>query len=114
MRFLATPHVTDRRGFLVAGVLIADREYNTPPQHLTVVGAKDDPVAKALFAAAIRQPVIYKRVEWWDKGKNPCPTRREISGPGKGCCVPPHRGQVLPSGLFARETDSEVALFLES
>src|SRR5690349_15054895 len=28
------------------------REFNTPPQHLTVVGAKDDPVAKALFAAA--------------------------------------------------------------
>ncbi|HEV3210661.1 MAG TPA: hypothetical protein VGY91_10380 [Chthoniobacterales bacterium] len=73
MRFLATPHVKDHRGFLVAGLLIADREFNTPPQHLTVVGAKDDAVAKALFAAAIKQPVIYKRVEWWDKREGPLP-----------------------------------------
>jgi uncharacterized protein YyaL (SSP411 family) len=73
MRFLATPQVTDRRGFLVAGVLIADREFNTLPQHLTVVGAKDDPIAKTLFAAATRQPVIYKRVEWWDRREGPLP-----------------------------------------
>src|SRR6516162_225913 len=73
MQFLATPHVADHRGFLVAGVLIADREFNTPPQHLTIVGAKDDPAADALFAAAIRQPTPYKRVEWWDKREGPLP-----------------------------------------
>ena len=73
MRFLATPHATDRRGFLVAGVLIADEEFNAPPQHLTVVGGKDDPVAQALFAAAIKQPAVYKRVEWWDPREGALP-----------------------------------------
>ena len=37
-----------------------DQELATPPQHLTVVGPKDDPAAKALFAAAIKQPATYK------------------------------------------------------
>jgi len=73
MRFLATPHVTDHRGFLVAGVLIADREFNTPPQHLTVVGGKDDPAAQALFRAVIKRPPTYKRIEWWDKREGPLP-----------------------------------------
>ncbi len=73
MRFLATPRVTDYRGFLVAGVLIADREFATAPRHLTVVGRKDDPAAQALFAAAIKQPATYKRVEWWDEREGPLP-----------------------------------------
>jgi uncharacterized protein YyaL (SSP411 family) len=73
MRFLAAPHAADQRGFLVAGVLIADRECNTLPQHLTVVGKKDDPTAQALFAAAIRQPDFYRRVEWLDEREGPLP-----------------------------------------
>jgi len=67
MRFLATPGATDHRGFLVAGVLLADREITSPPLHITVVGRKDDTAAQGLFAAAIREPTVYKRVVWLDE-----------------------------------------------
>jgi hypothetical protein len=73
MRFLATPGVTDHRGFLVAGVLLADKEIASPPLHITVVGRKDDPAAQRLFAAAIQEPTIYKRVEWLDEREGGLP-----------------------------------------
>jgi uncharacterized protein len=73
MRFLAAPGVADRRGFLVAGVLLADREMGAAPLHLAIVGRKSDPAARALFAAALRQPVTYKRVEWWDQHEGALP-----------------------------------------
>jgi len=73
MRFLSAPGVADHRGFLVAGILLADREIGTPPLHLTVVGRKSDPAAKALFLAALEQPVSYKRLEWWDSADGPLP-----------------------------------------
>ncbi|HXQ01349.1 MAG TPA: hypothetical protein VN801_00150, partial [Candidatus Udaeobacter sp.] len=73
MRFLATPHAADHRGFLVAGLLLADGELTSPPLHLTVVGGKDDPAAQALFEAAIKQPGTYRRIEWWDKREGPLP-----------------------------------------
>ena len=52
---------------MVAGILLADREIGAAPLHLAIVGRKNDPAARALFAAALKQPVAYKRVEWWDK-----------------------------------------------
>ena len=67
MRFLSASGVADRRGFLVAGILLADREIGAAPLHFAIVGRKSDPTARALFAAALKQPVAYKRVEWWDK-----------------------------------------------
>jgi uncharacterized protein YyaL (SSP411 family) len=73
MRFLAAPGVADRRGFLVAGALLADREIGAAPLHLAIVGRKSDPAARALFAAALRQPVTYKRVEWWDQREGALP-----------------------------------------
>ena len=73
MRFLATPGVTDRRGFLVAGVLLADREIVSPPLHITVVGRKEDAAAQKLFAAAIQEPTTYKRVEWLDEREGGLP-----------------------------------------
>ena len=73
MRFLAAPGVAERRGFLVGGVLLADRELSRPPLHLTIVGAKADPQSRELFVAALRQPAPYKRVEWWDEKEGPLP-----------------------------------------
>jgi uncharacterized protein len=73
MRFLSTPGVADRRGFLVAGILLADREIGTAPLHLAIVGRKGDPAARALFATALKQPATYKRVEWWDKNEGALP-----------------------------------------
>jgi uncharacterized protein len=73
MRFLSAPGVADRRGFLVASILLADREIGAAPLHLAIVGRKSDPAARALFAAALKQPVAYKRVEWWDKDEGALP-----------------------------------------
>jgi hypothetical protein len=73
MRFLAAPGVAERRGFLVGGILLADRELSRPPLHLTIVGAKTDSQARELFEAALRQPAPYKRVDWWDEKEGPLP-----------------------------------------
>ena len=73
MRYLAAGPVARR--LPVASVLLADYEVGRPPLHLTVVGRKDDPTAKALFLAALQYPSFYKRLEWWDtrEGKLPNP-----------------------------------------
>jgi uncharacterized protein YyaL (SSP411 family) len=73
MRYVATPGTTAHRGYLVAGVLLADQEIMSPPQHITVVGRKDDPKAQELFTAAIRQPRPYKRIEWFDEREGALP-----------------------------------------
>ena len=73
MRYLAAPGVAERRGFLVGGILLADWELGRPPLHLTIVGGKHDPKARALFAAALRQSAPYKRVEWSDPKEGPLP-----------------------------------------
>ena len=73
MRFVATPGATEHRGYLVAGVLLADHEMNSSPLHVTVVGRKDDPKAQVLFGAVIRQPTTYKRIEWFDEREGALP-----------------------------------------
>ena len=73
--FLSAPSIAEHHGFEVAGILLAARELNAPPLHLTIVGRKDDAAASALFRAAVGDCVVYKRVEWWDtrEGKLPNP-----------------------------------------
>ena len=73
MRYLAAAPIATR--LPVASVLLADYEVGRPLLHLTVVGRKDDPAARALFLAALGYPSFYKRVEWWDirEGKLPNP-----------------------------------------
>jgi uncharacterized protein YyaL (SSP411 family) len=73
MRYLAAPAVAQR--LPVASALLVDYELSRPPLHLTIVGHKDDPAAQALFQAALRYPVVYKRLEWWDtrEGRLPNP-----------------------------------------
>jgi uncharacterized protein YyaL (SSP411 family) len=75
MQFLSIPAVADERGFLVAGILLANRELTTPPLHVTVVGSKTDKVASSLFQTALRLPAFYKRVEWWDSQEGALPNR---------------------------------------
>lgn len=67
MQYVATPEIANQRRIFVAGILLADRELNVPPVHVTIVGRKGDPDAQHLFAAALRYPVSYKQVEWYDK-----------------------------------------------
>ncbi len=73
MRFVATPAATEHRGYLVAGVLLADDEMASTPLHITIVGRKDDPDAQELFRAAIRQPRTFNRIEWFDEREGPLP-----------------------------------------
>ncbi|MBV8278865.1 MAG: hypothetical protein JO170_26890, partial [Verrucomicrobia bacterium] len=73
MQFLSIPTVADERGFLVAGILLANREVTTSPLHVTVVGSKSDTVAASLFRAGLKLPAFYKRVEWWDSQEGALP-----------------------------------------
>ncbi|MGQ0677830.1 MAG: DUF255 domain-containing protein [Rhodospirillales bacterium] len=63
--YLASPAVLEAADFL-PGVLLAERELQREPAHITVVGGKSDALARRLFAAALRYPGLYKRAEWWD------------------------------------------------
>jgi hypothetical protein len=75
MQFLSIPAVADERGFLVGGILLANRELTTTPLHVTVVGSKTDKVASSLFQTALKLPAFYKRVEWWDSQEGALPNR---------------------------------------
>jgi len=72
MRFLAADAVV-QAAFEEAGILLADEELGRAPQHLVVVGGKQDAAARALFDAALRAPGSYKRLEWWDPSEGPLP-----------------------------------------
>ena len=70
--WLAQPQVALGRVTDV-GILHLDRELNTDPLHLTVVGPRGDPGTTALFAACLRVPGAYKRLDWWDRSEGPLP-----------------------------------------
>ena len=72
MRYLATPAILLNR-LSFAGALLADDELRHDPLHLTIVGAKSDPAAQTLYAAALAVPAWYKRVEWWDRSEGLLP-----------------------------------------
>ncbi len=72
LKYLGSPAIAGSNRFL-AGLLLADREFVEDPAHITVVGAKDDEQARALHARALQYPVLYRRVEWWDRREGPLP-----------------------------------------
>ena len=78
LRWLLAPARTDRRGYYVGGVLLAEEEARTDPLHVMILGRKDDPVAKALHDVALRAPTEHKLVEWWDRGAGPPPRGEDI------------------------------------
>jgi uncharacterized protein YyaL (SSP411 family) len=65
LRYLIAEPVASR--FPAASALLTDAELSAPPLHITIVGAKNDASARALFDVAAQSPVGYKRVEWWDR-----------------------------------------------
>ena len=78
LRWAVSPEAAGRRGPYVGGLLLADEELRTEPLHVTVVGGRGDPAARALFAAALRSPTAYKLVEWWDRREGPPPRGESI------------------------------------
>ncbi len=71
MKYLAAPQVAGKRAWGVGGILLADQELTAEPIHITIVGPKNDPAAKALFQTALSWPTGYKRVEWYDRREGP-------------------------------------------
>ncbi len=72
MRYLATPAIATQRRE-ESGILLAASELGHAPGHFTVVGAKQDMVAAALYKVALNQAGWYQRVEWWDLDEGPLP-----------------------------------------
>jgi uncharacterized protein YyaL (SSP411 family) len=70
MRYLVSLAEDD---LIVPGALLADRELLREPAHVTIVGAKDDPAARALYEAARTYPTRYFRIEWLDRREGPLP-----------------------------------------
>jgi uncharacterized protein YyaL (SSP411 family)/ribosomal protein S18 acetylase RimI-like enzyme len=73
LSYLALPETARRRKVFVAGILLADQELQAEPIHITVVGAKKDIDAQALFSSAAALPAPYMRIEWSDKSEGPLP-----------------------------------------
>jgi uncharacterized protein len=73
MRYLGS--LSKKTARPLPGILLADEELAVEPTHMTIVGRKDDPKAKALHASARAFPARYKRLEWLDlrEGKLPNP-----------------------------------------
>jgi uncharacterized protein YyaL (SSP411 family) len=73
MRYLVNPQIANE-GY-PAPILIANMEVSQDPLHITIVGAKDNATARALYQAALLFPFNYKRIEWWDQdaGRLPNP-----------------------------------------
>ncbi len=84
LRWALAPEVTRGRHFYVGGLLLAEEEARTPPLHATIVGPRDDPLARELFAAALRVPDAHKLVEWWDPARGPAPRGEDIFPAGAG------------------------------
>ena len=80
MRYLASPMVVENQGYGTSGILLADRALRTEPAHITVVGGKDDPAARALFTAALRSAPPMSRLEWFDHREGPLP-RTDVEYP---------------------------------
>jgi uncharacterized protein len=72
MRYIAAPQIADGQR-LRSGILLADDELANDPTHVTIVGHKDDAGAQSLHAAALRYPILYRRIDWWDKREGPMP-----------------------------------------
>jgi uncharacterized protein YyaL (SSP411 family) len=72
-------------------ILLADHDLSVAPIHITVVGAKDDPAAQSLHAAALQYPTDYLQVDWWDRreGKLPDPsiTYPDLKRPAAFACT---------------------------
>lgn len=72
MTYAATPQVATFRR-TDPGILQAATELGSDPTHITVVGGKQDAKAASLFAGALANPAVYRRIEWWDRREGAMP-----------------------------------------
>ena len=72
MAYLAGTPAANRAAFW-PGLLQADAELANQPLHMTVVGKKNDEMARALYREALTYPATYRRIEWLDQAEGPLP-----------------------------------------
>lgn len=65
MKYLLMPTIVNNVS--PATLLLADMRMKNAPLEVTVVGEKDDPSAKKLYAAALSYPSFYYYLTWTDK-----------------------------------------------
>jgi hypothetical protein len=111
LRWLLAPGMAEGRGLYVAGLLLAEEEFRTDPVHVAVLGRRDDPVARAMFAAALRLPDAHKLVEWWDRRDGPAPRGEDIYPPleqaaaflcANGACSSPIKSEAALTARLAK------------
>ncbi|RYZ63962.1 MAG: hypothetical protein EOP05_22765 [Proteobacteria bacterium] len=90
MKFLTIPEVAEDL-YITCGVLQAASELERPPVHVTLLGSKKDEKAKILWPEALKFPLSYHRVDWWDKSEGPLPANDvsypELSRPAVFTCT---------------------------
>lgn len=64
MRFLCRDRIVNDFDQYPGGLLLADRELREEPEHLAIVGNRDDAAAVALFREAQKDPASYKVIDW--------------------------------------------------
>ena len=66
LRFCEMHSAAGSRGGYVGGLLLAERELQSEPTHVVVIGPRNDPAAQQLFLAAVFHPVDYEQIQWFD------------------------------------------------
>jgi uncharacterized protein YyaL (SSP411 family) len=105
MRFLANGDLIASR-LSEPGILLADTELSSDPLHLTIVGAKSDPIANSLYQVALASSESYLRIEWWDRQEGKLPNH-DVDYPtlpkaaafvcnAKRCSTPVYQPEALP------------------
>lgn len=80
LRYLTAREVAER--YPAASPLLAVEDFSAQPVHVTVIGAKNDATARALFLVAQAwKPVLLKRIDWWDRREGAMPNSGEIEYP---------------------------------
>jgi uncharacterized protein YyaL (SSP411 family) len=73
MQYLTAPQTATHHGYMVGGLLLADREISQDPIHITVLGLRDSTESLALFHTAIGYFDQYKRIDFFDPKVGPPP-----------------------------------------
>ena len=72
MRYLTSDKIINLRRFLV-GIILADDSIAVEPAHITIIGSKGDARAQQLHRAALKLPIDYRRIDFWDLSEGPMP-----------------------------------------
>lgn len=79
MAYVSREDVASRRG-MCADLLLLDAELRRDPQHVTIVGGRQDVRARELFRMALASAAPYRRLEWFDAKEGP-PARADVAFP---------------------------------